>query len=131
MLNCYFSNISLDFVWFTTGFHLIQYGNYYLPWVKVQPPALLIWSLWSWVDQWWVWFNQAFDNSVFTDLYEKLEFQSMQLSEENWIDLAGQGFLCLLNDLCMILLQDSVILCWEFSQHSVWQSPIFVQNNYI
>ena len=130
MSNCYLSGIPLDFVRSTAGFRPTQHGDYYLPRAKVQPPASLVRSLWPWVDQWRAWFSQAFDDPAFTGSYEELELQPMQLSEEDRIDLAGQGFLRLLNDLRTILLQDSVILRREFPQHPVWQSPIFVRDDY-
>ena len=96
----------------------------------MQPPASLVQSLWPWVDQWQAWFSQAFDDPAFTGSYKELELQPMQLSEEDQINLAGQGFLHLLNDLHTILLQDSIILHQEFPQHPVWQSPIFIQDDY-
>ena len=63
-------------------------------------------------------------------MYAELPFLPLQSSEEDQSDLAGQGFLCLLSELRIILLQDSVILLEEFPDHLIWQDPLFVRKDY-
>jgi hypothetical protein len=45
-------------------------------------------------------------------------------------DMAAQGFLRLLKQLRIILLQDSVILQKVFPGHPMWQDRIFVRDDY-
>ena len=45
-------------------------------------------------------------------------------------DLIAQGFLWLLKQLCIILLQDSVIMRHEFPTHPLWADPIFERDDY-
>lgn len=44
--------------------------------------------------------------------------------------MAAQGFLQLLNQLRIILLQDSVLLQAQFPRHSMWDDPIFAREDY-
>ena len=45
-------------------------------------------------------------------------------------DLAAQGFLHLLQQFCIILLQDLVIMKQEFPVHPLWTDLIFKQDDY-
>src|SRR5271156_6636686 len=45
-------------------------------------------------------------------------------------DLAAQGFLRLLKQLRIILLQDSVIMRQEFPTHPIWTDPVFRRDDY-
>lgn len=62
--------------------------------------------------------------------YEHISLNTVLGSEEDRKDLAGQGFLRLLNELRTIILQDSVILRKEFPHHPIWNDPIFVRKDY-
>ena len=50
--------------------------------------------------------------------------------QEDRDDIAAQGFLQLLNQLRIILLQDSVLLQAQFPRHSMWDDPIFAREDY-
>lgn len=54
----------------------------------------------------------------------------MTAGEEDEQDLAAQGFLHLLDRLCTILLQDSVIMQEQFAEHPLRSDPIFVREDY-
>ena len=54
----------------------------------------------------------------------------MTAREENRQNLAAQGFLHLMDQLCMILLQDSVIMQEQFPKHPLWADPIFAREDY-
>src|SRR5436305_1690713 len=45
-------------------------------------------------------------------------------------DLAAQGFLRLLKQLRIVLLQDSVIMRREFPAHPLWADPVFERDDY-
>jgi hypothetical protein len=55
----------------------------------------------------------------------------MNVLEKDRKDLAAQNFLYLFRELRTILLQDSVIIRFQFLQHLIWRDLIFVRENYM
>ncbi|KAJ5605348.1 short-chain dehydrogenase [Penicillium lagena] len=104
------------------GFQPEAIGNYYLPRAKIQPPDSLVRALWPWIDQWLAWFNSNDPTNE--------PPPSEATGPEDRDDMAAQGFLQLLNQLRIILLQDSVLLQAQFPQHSMWDDPIFAREDY-
>ena len=58
------------------------------------------------------------------------EEEEEEEEEDDRHDLAGQGFLRLLRQLRVILLQDSVLMRQEFPDHPIWADPIFARDDY-
>lgn len=135
MTNCYLSHIQRDFVRALAGFAPHGAGNYYLPRAKIAPPASLVRDLWPWVDQWSAWFKDSQDGvlkaSVKSSYEGPLGWEPLPPSEEDSDDLAGQGFLRLLDTLRTIFLQDSVVLRKEFPRHPIWGHSLFVRGDYL
>jgi hypothetical protein len=69
------------------------------------------------------------------DLPYEIEFgfgsEAMDVSEEDRKDFAAQDFLRFLREFRTILLQDSVIIRFQFSQYLIWRDSIFVRKNYM
>ena len=129
LTNCYLSNIPLEFVRSMAGFPPAQPGNYFLPRTKVTPPENLIRAVWPWVDQWQTWFQEKHGEIApqSSASYDKIDLDNAGEQPE---DLAAQGFLRLLAELRIILLQDSVLFGREFPQHPLWLQPLFVRSDY-
>jgi Centromere DNA-binding protein complex CBF3 subunit, domain 2 len=90
--------------------------GYFLPRAREVPGEGLCSKIWPEVDV-WLERMEAFhpdraDNEVF------------------WADLAGWGFLRLLRELRVILLQDSVMLRQEFPMHGLWKDSLFRSEEY-
>ena len=69
---------------------------------------------------------QKVSQHVFSDVEDWLNcFNSVSDTEQSESDLAEQDFLRLLQKLCIIFLQNSAILHFMFSQHSIWEHMLF------
>lgn len=126
----YLSHLPREFVRSMAGFETFNQGNYYLPRAKISPPQSLLDVLWPWVDEWQLWFRcegNAADPALTT--CQHLDLESMSENEDR-TDMAAQGFLRLLTELRVILLQDSVILRRHFPQHPIFTDPLFVREDY-
>ena len=110
---CYLSNVPRKFVRAAAGFDPSLQGSYYLPRAAVQPPESLVHDIWPWVDDWMEWYELGLGGET-----------------DDHCDIAGEGFLRLLNLLRTILLQDSVLLQAEFPSHPIWTDPIFHRDDY-
>ncbi|KAJ5142583.1 short-chain dehydrogenase [Penicillium bovifimosum] len=125
MTNCYLTHLPRKFLRSMAGHQPDAIGNYRLPWAKVQPPDSLIRALWPWIDQWLAWFqsndptNEPPSGST-----------TPSLEQEDRDDMAAQGFLQLLSQLRIVLLQDSVLLQAEFPGHSMGEDPVFAREDY-
>ena len=74
---------------------------------------------------------QKVSQHVFSDVEDWLNcFNSVSDTEQSESDLAEQDFLRLLQKLCTIFLQNSVILCFMFLQHSIWEHILFDSSVY-
>ena len=105
MSNVYLSGLSQAFIHTMTGF-LCQ-GSFYIPQADVV-------SL------------QKVSQHVFSDVEGWLDcFNSVSGTEQSESDLAEQDFLRLLQKLCTIFLQNSVILHFMFFQYSIWEHMLF------
>ena len=120
----YLTSLPLDFVRSMAGFHHAGQGDYYLPRAKIVPSQALVRSIWPWVDEWLAWFEGQGEVPA-----EKDE-ESSSTTDEDRDDLAGQGFLRLLDHLRTIILQDSVIMREHFPEHPLWTDPLFVREDY-
>jgi hypothetical protein len=105
------------------GFSPSTQGNFYLPRAKTLPPQSLEQTVWPFVDEWLAWFD-AEANGAGDDDHVKSE------DEADRQDLAAQGFLRLLKQLRIILLQDSVIMRREFPTHPIWTDPVFRRDDH-
>lgn len=157
LTNSYLTNIPREFVRGMAGFSPAVQGNYFLPRAQVVPPLSLQEEVWPWVDIWLKWFNSyegptpkgsnSTPLSVSTSLLPSGPPSAstpspnssrttthgpkvMPSAEEDRTDLAAQGFLHLLYELRVIMLQDSVLLRREFPQHPIWADPVFVRDDY-
>jgi hypothetical protein len=130
--SCYLTNLPLEFVRSSAGFAPRAQGDYYLPRAKITPPSSLVNALWPWIDQWQAWFNRNLGkpDSINTS-YGDPPLIPLLPEEEDRTDLAAQGFLKLLAELRIIILQDSVLLRTEFPQHPLWRDPIFLREDYL
>ena len=105
MSNVYLSGLPRAFIRTMTGFP--RQGSFYVPRADVVPP-------------------QEVSQHVFPDVEGWLDcFNGVSGTEQPESDLAGQGFLRLLQKLCTIFLQDSVILRSMFPQHPIWEHMLF------
>lgn len=130
---CYLTQLPRKFLRGMAGFSPSIPGNFYLPRAKVQPPRSLEQALWPWVDEWLAWFDsnlEADDTDDDTAEGEE-EYESYYDDDDDTQDLAAQGFLRLLQQLRIILLQDSVIMRKEFPDHPMWTDPIFQRDDYL
>lgn len=128
MTGCYLTHLPRKFIRAMAGFNPSAQGNFYLPRAKVMPPRSLERTLWPWVDEWLEWFEWHTDNEAAAAAAAAAEQEVVV--EEDARDLAGQGFLRLLCQLRIILLQDSVIMRHEFPGHPIWADPIFARDDY-
>ncbi|EFW13791.1 conserved hypothetical protein [Coccidioides posadasii str. Silveira] len=139
---CYLTNISRKFVWAMAGFDSHTPGNFYLLQARVPVPESLEHAVWPWVDDWMWWF-ESYNAQNPNSCLQGSELRRFSDQSGSWNqprgpsavqldrdDLAAQGFLHLLHHLCMILLQNSVILQPLFSGHPLWISPVFMRKDY-
>jgi hypothetical protein len=99
------------------GFSPSIQGNFYLPRAKTLPPQSLEQAVWPFVDEWLTWFDSYANSGEDEDGHVKNESHVRAYENEDEVDrrdLAAQGFLRLLKQLPIILLQDSVIMRQEF-----------------
>ena len=134
----YLTNIPRKFVWAMSGFNPDLMGGFYIPQASVSPPDELVQALWPWADDYLQWF-ELYNSQDCESSFKMPEIWGLngmnQLCEKPdvWLDhddLAAQGFLHLLQQLCTILLQDSVILQSKFPGHPVWSHEVFQQDDY-
>ena len=120
----YLTSLPLDFVRSMAGFHHAGQSDYYLPRVKIVPPKALVRSIWPWVNEWLAWFEGQGEAPAAT----VTSFEATMGEDRD--DLAGQGFLRLLDHLRTIILQDSVIMQEQFFDHSIWNDLLFARDDY-
>jgi hypothetical protein len=143
LTSCYLTHLPRKFMRSMAGFNPSVQGNFYLPRARILPPRSLEQAVWPFVDEWLAWFD-----ATTTD--DKMEGSCSYISpptptpcncekgaaeagmkvEADHQDLAAQGFLRLLKQLRIILLQDSVIMRCEFPAHPLWADPVFERDDY-
>jgi Centromere DNA-binding protein complex CBF3 subunit, domain 2 len=130
MSNCYLTNIPNHFVRAAAGFNPHTTGDYLIPRANVPVPEELVRRIWPWVDQWLAWFTAADSDadSLLPDISDGSD-PEVGFAERN--DLAGQGFLRLLQHLRTILIQDSVLLRRDFPTHPIFQHQVFATSEYL
>uniref|UniRef100_A0A093XJK8 High-osmolarity-induced transcription protein 1 n=1 Tax=Talaromyces marneffei PM1 TaxID=1077442 RepID=A0A093XJK8_TALMA len=134
MSNCYLAALPRDFLRTMAGFRPGDHKNYYLPRATITPPESLVRALWPWVDAWLIWFQQ--EDTCIKDIDPILDLPPQpplvqagkQQIDSN--DLAAQGFLKLLQQLRIILLQDAVFLQIEMPSHSMWKHSLFQRSDF-
>ena len=117
MSSVYLHGISHEFVRAMAGFTPHGRGDYWIPRANIPVPDTLSALLWPWVDEELAWFNT---NEVSEDGEDV---------DKN--DLAAKGFLRLLVELCMILIQDSILLRKEFPSNPIFSDPFFRDPMYL
>jgi Centromere DNA-binding protein complex CBF3 subunit, domain 2/Transcriptional activator of glycolytic enzymes len=129
----YLTHLPRKFVRGMAGFSPSVQGNFYLPRAKVLPPRSLEQALWPWVDEWLAWFDSQEEEEEEEEEPEEFPAtaEAYKADKADRQDLAGQGFLRLLQQLRIILLQDSVIMRREFPDHPIWTDPIFARGDYL
>jgi hypothetical protein len=91
-------------------------GSFYLPRAEVEPPPALTREIYPEVDEW---------------LTKMAAFRAgSAYNEVERYDLAGSGFLRLLQVLRTVFLQDSVVLRPLFPDHPVWKADVFATDAY-
>ena len=105
MANVYLSGLPRAFMRTMAGFP--RQGSFYLPRADVIPPPALTQHVFPDVEGW----LNCFDGVPGTENPES--------------DLAGQGFLRLLQELRTVFLQDSPILRSMFPHHAIWEHALF------
>lgn len=60
-----------------------------------------------------------------------LDESLLDTAGEDRSDMAAQGFLRLLKELRIVILQDSIIYRREFSAHPLWKDSLFVRDDYL
>lgn len=126
----------------TAGFNPSMQGNFYLPRARVSPPRSLEQAIWPFVDKWLAWFDDGDvdaaeevdgkPESSYASPYaprnreKETAAEAKAEAEADRHDLAAQGFLRLLQQLRVMLLQDSVIMRRKFPAHPLWSDPVFV-----
>lgn len=130
LTNCYLSNIPFDFVRSMAGFNPTQLGQYHLPRTKVTPPDHLLHAVWPWVDQWDLWIREQHGKVPPQPACAYDEIALDPAVTERFDDQAAEGFVRLLKELRIILLQDSVLFMREYPHHPLWLQPVFVRDDY-
>ena len=128
MSNCYLTNIPNHFVRATAGFNPHTTGDYFIPRANVPVPEVLVRAIWPWVDEWLAWFA-AVDPEEADSLLPDGSNLETGPAERN--DLAGQGFLRLLQHLRTVIIQDSVLLRRDFPTHPIFQHKVFQMPEYL
>ena len=155
LTNCYLTHLPRKFMRSMAGFAASVQGNFFLPRARVPPPRSLERSVWPFVDEWLAWLDEGEgvgegaavdegegetivveckpEGSPATASYAAVAAASALDADEAHADrddLAAQGFLRLLRQLRVILLQDSVIMRREFPAHPLWADPLFGRDDY-
>jgi len=121
------------------GFSPSIQANFYLPRAKTLPPQSLEQAVWPLVDEWLAWFDSHANSNdggggggdEDGEVKKGSPVRAGESEDEaDGRDLAAQGFLRLLQQLRIILLQDSVIMRQEFPDHPIWTDPVFEQDDY-
>ena len=105
MTNVYLSSLPREFIRSMAGFR--REGSFYCARAEVVPPPEVSQHVFPDIEGWLA----CFDGVEGCDPVES--------------DLAGQGFLRLLQELRTVFLQDSAILRPMFPSHPVWEHPLF------
>jgi len=139
-MNYYLTHLPQKFMRSMAGFPASVQGNFFLPRARVLPPRSLERSVWPFVDEWLTWLGEVEGEGEDEDVGCKPEGSpalpyaaaALGVSEApaDRDDLAAQGFLRLLRQLRVILLQDSVIMRREFPAHPLWTDPLFGPDDY-
>jgi Centromere DNA-binding protein complex CBF3 subunit, domain 2 len=108
MNGCYTTSLPRDAMRGLAGFPLAA-GSFYLPRAQVMPSIALQQMIFPATDSW---------------------CHQFATGKVEQMDMAGQGFLQLLCDLRIILLQDSILLRQSFPEHPLWQHPVFSSEEY-
>lgn len=89
--------------------------------------------MWPWVDEWLAWFTTNLEDGATSlpELFEHINLRDIPPSDEDRRDLAAQGFLRLMVELRIVILQDSVLLRREFLDHPILKSPVFSRPDYL
>src|SRR5262249_1999012 len=128
LTNCYLTHLPRKFMRSMAGFSASVQGNFFLPRARVVPPRSLEQAVWPFVDESLAWFDSgvADDDKCTLDAGPPSSNPAAALdTAADRHDLAAQGFLRLLRQLRVILLQDSVIMRQEFPAHPLWADPLF------
>ena len=128
LTNCYLTQLPRKFIRSMAGFSPSAQGSFYLPRAKVLPPRSLEQAVWPFVDKWLAWFDSYADGR---EEEKSSHADDDDDDDDDRTDLAAQGFLRLLQQLRIILLQDSVVMRQEFPAHPIWADPIFARADYL
>lgn len=135
--SCYLTHLTREFIRSMAGFAPQQQGNYYLPRARINPPPSLVQAVWPWVDAWLDWLTsyerEGYDQEQDQQRSRRADIPGFDLEEdvdEDRDDLAAKGFLRLLVCLRIIILQDSVIMRKHFPSHPMWNSSVFLREDY-
>lgn len=109
LMNCYLTHLPRKFIRSMASFGPSVQGIFYLLRAKVLPPWSLEWAMWLFVDEWLAWFG-----SYANCREEKNSHAAATEEDDDRIDFAAQGFLRLLQQLRITLLQDSVVTRQKF-----------------
>jgi hypothetical protein len=135
LTNCYLTHLPRKFMRSAAGFNPSMQGNFYLPRARVSPLRSLEQAIWLFVDKWLAWFDDSDvgaaeevdgkPESSYASPYapHDREKETVAEAEADRHDFAAQGFLRLLQQLRVMLLQDSVIMRREFPVHPLWSDP--------
>jgi hypothetical protein len=133
LTNCYLTHLPRKFMRSMTSFSPSIQGNIYLPRAKTLPPQLLEQAVWPFVDEWLTWFD-AYANGGDGDdddhVKMSLIFAWQSQGRGGQSRSRRPGVLCLLKQLRIILLQDSVIMRRGFPIHPTWTDPVFRRDDY-
>ena len=88
-------------------------------------------AVWPWVDEWPAWFDSNAEAGAGGEDCKRAVEGDDGSGETDRQDLAAQGFLRLLQQLRIVLLQDSVVMRREFPDHPMSADPIFARDDYL
>jgi hypothetical protein len=139
LTNCYLTHLPRKFIRSMAGFSPSAQGSFYLPRAKVLPPRSLEQAVWPFIDEWLAWFDSYTGDKAKDNKQQQLGREPVDYTADDGDDgaiadredLAAQGFLRLLQQLRIVLLQDSVIMRQEFPGHPIWTDPIFARADYL
>ena len=100
---------------------------------RCHPPGSLEQAVWTWVYEWSAWFDSNAEAGAGGEDCKRAVEADDGSGETDRQDLAAQGFLRLLQQLRIVLLQDSVVMRArrEFPDHPMWADPIFARDDYL
>ena len=112
MVDAYLSHLPKKFMRRVAGFTSDE-GGYFLPRAQVPPPADLSRQIWPWVEEW---------EERFRKRSARKTWQEGGLDED---DVAGQGFLAVLQHLRIVLLQDLATLQPDYPDLPFFRHEVF------